>query len=130
MKKLLFFFSFLLVSHNIFSQESFLGKSVEEIYYLNSSHRCYENFKIGSNKSLHVLIDDNTIDIYIFNDNNICVEYDHIISNCSPEKISSLLSSNYIKNGDYFQSYDNQYSAQIQQIAALSFKIRFVKRSY
>lgn len=131
MKKLLLSFSFLIFYLNCFSQETFIGKTIEEIYSINTSYRCYDNFKIANKKTLHVIIDESTVDIYIFNDNGICIEYDRVISNISFEKATALLRNNYIKrNSDLFESYDSLYSVQIQQIADASFKIRFTKKIF
>lgn len=72
-------------------------------------------------------MDDNTVDIYIFNDNNICIEYDHVVMNTTLEGVSASLSKDYMKIGNTYQSVDNQFLAEIQQITETAFKIRIKK---
>ena len=95
MKKLLLSFTLLLGSFASFSQDYSIGKSIAEVYALNKSVPCYDYFKIKGMKTLHFMVNETTTDVYIFNDRDICVEYEHVVMNTNLETVTTNYLSDF-----------------------------------
>lgn len=87
MKKI-FTIILLTLSLNSYSQESFIGKTKQQIeVILNKPTR---EIIFNKKASLYVEVDSNISDIYSFNSNNICIEYNRLYSHENMETIEHV----------------------------------------
>ena len=126
MKKYLFLFSILFLSiSNSFCQELYLGKSYSEINANTNGSKVLVS--INGKKAIKEIVDTNVVDIYIFNMDDICIEYDRIYINSNIEQVNKYL-QDYFKVGDVYEDNTKGLLAKIEPISDNTHKIRFVKK--
>jgi hypothetical protein len=125
MKKYLLLLLLTLTFSNSFCQELYLGKSYSEINSTTNGNKGI--ISINGKKAIKEIIDTNVANIFIFNTNDICVEYDRILINSDIEQVNKYL-HDYYKIGDIYEDNTKGLVAMVQTISDNTHKIRFVKK--
>jgi hypothetical protein len=124
MKKILLLFAFIGLSFLSYSQELYLGKNMDEIKSISNINGIDHFY---GRKCLNSEIDSNTRDIFVFNENNICIEYIRIVKNTDISDIEQYL-HNYYKIREYcYEDYSSGLIAMVNPLTDNLFQIRIKK---
>ena len=122
--KNLYFIILLFVSSVSFSQEIHLGKTTAEIAS-STSYKTY-NMVLNGKQSICAIVDTNITDIYIFNMQGICIEYNRLISNIGFDTIEAYL-SDYYNQGSVWVNNSKGLVAMVSQMSNRLYKISIRK---
>lgn len=114
----------LFISSVCFSQELFLGKTANEII-ANTNHRTYSMI-LNNKQSICEIVDTNITDVYCFNTEGICIEYNRLFSNIGLEVIQSYLRE-YNNNGNVWVNSSDGLVAIVSEMPNNLYKISIRK---
>jgi hypothetical protein len=125
MKKYLLLLLFILSVSTSFCQELYLGKSYSEICNIANGSKVL--ISINGKKAIKEIVDTNVVDIYIFNPEDFCIEYDRIYINSDIEQVNKYL-QDFFKVGDIYEDNTKGLVAMVQSISDNTHRIRFMKK--
>jgi hypothetical protein len=125
MKKYLLLLLLIISASTSFCQELYLGKSYSEICNIANGSKVL--ISINGKKAIKEIVDTNVIDIYIFNPDDFCIEYDRIYINSDIEQVNKYL-QDFFKIGDVYEDNTKGLVAMVQSISDNTHKIRFMKK--
>ena len=124
MKKLLLII-LLAISTVGYSQEIPLGKTVNEIT-LSSTHRIY-SMMLNSKQAICEIVDTNISDVYIFNIQGICIEYNRLFSNIGFETIQNSFLTDYYATNNVWINDNKGLVAMVSQMSNTLYKVSIRK---
>lgn len=129
--KIILLLVFIFISVKSFSQDFYLGRTYDEI---GSSLNSPQIGTFGGKKCFNQTVDSNTREVYIFDYNNICIEYIRIIKNTDINNIEEFYLRSYIKGNDnIYIDYSGGLVAMVSPSESSSenlFEIRFRKNKF